>query len=48
MLRSLMSWCNESDTTSTARDRTARCRTTSGDTVRSTSDPITPPSQKAP
>jgi hypothetical protein len=46
--RSITSRCNDTDTTSTVHDPTSRCGTTSGDTVRSTSDPIAPPPQKTP
>ena len=50
-LRSLTSRCNDSDsldTSSSRRDPASRCGTVAGDTVRSTSDPIAPPTQKTP
>jgi hypothetical protein len=46
--RSIRSRCNDTDTTSTVHDPTSRCGTTSGDTVRSTSDPLVPPPQSTP
>jgi hypothetical protein len=48
MARSITSRCKDTDTTSTVHDPTSHCGTTSGDTVRSTSDPIAPPPQKTP
>jgi hypothetical protein len=50
-LRSLTSSCNEPDTvntTSSRRNPSSRCGTAAGDTVRSTTNPVAPPSQKTP
>jgi hypothetical protein len=47
-LRSLMPRCNDADTTSGTRDPGSRCGGASSDTMRSTSDPISPPPQKTP
>ena len=47
--RALASRCTEADSTDTVRPPTSRCGGGArSDTVRSTSDPITPPSPKTP
>jgi hypothetical protein len=47
--RSIIARCNDSDSTDTVRPPTSRCGGGArSDTVRSTSDPISPPAQKTP
>ena len=48
MARLITARCKGSDTTSTRSDPTSRCGTAEGDSVRSISDPVAPPSQKTP